>query len=49
MNGQSKGVSLYLNKVQLLNFIPYEGDTQMGDLGGDGYEEPEMADMEMDY
>ena len=50
VNGQSKGVSLFLNKVQLLNFIPYEGDGAMEDLGGDGgYEEPDMHTMEDDY
>ena len=48
VNGQSKGVSLYLNKVQLLDFIPYEGEGEMGDLGQSGYEEPDMAEME-DY
>ena len=47
-NGSNKGVSLFLNKVQLLDFIPYEGDTAMDELGAEGgYEEPEMA--EMDY
>ena len=48
VNGQSKGVSLYLNKVQLLDFIPYEGEGEMGELGGaGGYEEPDMAEMEI--
>ncbi len=43
--GTSKGVSLYLNGVQLKNFIPYEDDAGMADLG-EGYEEPEMEAMD---
>ena len=46
VNGNNKGVSLFLNQVQLLKFIPYE-EAAMEDLGEEGgYEEPEMAEME---
>ncbi len=49
VNGPESGVSLFLNQVQLLNFIPYE-EASMGDLGGgdDAYVEPDMAEMEAD-